>query len=108
MRDFFTDLCETEDFASQARGLVHLCRDAGLTIAEELGAVLNSTTNLVPRLRLVQVHNQEGELRSGGIQSRHRSSNNNYNSFFPRFKAFWGFTPDPGTLTKEFSFGKKR
>ncbi len=68
---FFTDLCETKDFASQACTLVNLCCDAGFTIAYELGSVLNGTADLVPRLRLVQVHNQEGELRSRDIQRRH-------------------------------------
>lgn len=68
---FLTDLCETKDFASQACTLVNLCCDAGFTIAYELGSVLNGTADLVPRLRLVQVHDQEGELRSRDIQRRH-------------------------------------
>ncbi len=68
---FLTDLCETKDFASQACTLVNLCCDAGFTIAYELGSVLNGTADLVPRLRLVQVHDQEGELRSRDIQGRH-------------------------------------
>jgi hypothetical protein len=68
---FLTDLCETKDFASQACTLVNLCCDAGFTIANELGSVLNGTADLVPRLRLVQVHDQEGELRSRDIQRRH-------------------------------------
>ncbi len=68
---FLTHLCETKDFASQACTLVNLCCDAGFTIAYELGSVLNGTADLVPRLRLVQVHDQEGELRSRDIQRRH-------------------------------------
>ncbi len=68
---FLTDLCEAKDFASQACTLVNLCCDAGFTIAYKLGSVLNGTADLVPRLRLVQIHDQEGELRSRDIQRRH-------------------------------------
>lgn len=48
---------ETEDFTGQAGGLVDILSSARLSITHELGSVLYSSAYLVPRLRLVQIHN---------------------------------------------------
>lgn len=66
------ELTEPEHFPGQAGGLVDVLRRPWLAVADELGPVLDRSADLVPRLGLVQVQNQQGEVSSHGVQRSHR------------------------------------
>jgi hypothetical protein len=65
---------ETENFPSQAGVLVDILSSARLAITQELGTILNSSTNLVSRLRFIQIHNYQTKLSSCGLKGTHRLS----------------------------------